>query len=113
MQADMVSDRAENNMFKAEVATLMPLKSRVETLEADVGALKLTTDSYMNVRNRFFAVFLRDKARRVCSQEDHIVIENGNIAAHEGDPLVDATMFEKGYSSRRQDFSTFVWYFMD
>lgn len=103
--------RADIRKLKSEITTLIPLKSgvetlksRVETLETEVSALKLTTDSYMNVRSRFFAVFLRDHSLR-CSPSDYEVIKNGNTSAHEGDPLVDATMFKKRVRSDDKTFS--------
>jgi hypothetical protein len=73
-------------------------------LTADVQALKLSTDSFLTVRSRCFAIFLRDKIQR-CSRTDAKVIKDGNVAAHEGDPLVDAMMYKKGVRSDHRTFT--------
>lgn len=70
------------------------LKGVTETLTNEVEALKMTTESYLSVRSRFFAVFLRDKLLKV-THADKKIIADGNMAAHCGDPLVDAVMFKK------------------
>jgi hypothetical protein len=58
----------------------------------------------MDVRSRFFAVFLRDKVKK-CSRLDRKIIHEGNVAAHNGDPIVDATMFKRRH---RTDTKTYI-----
>lgn len=78
--------------------------AEIKTLKIEVEGLKLTSAAYLDIRNRFFAVFLRDKCRKF-SSADQKAIKEGNCSAHEGDPLVDATMFQKGV---RRDDKTFI-----
>ena len=78
--------------------------SSIAALEADVTALKGTTESYFAVRSRFFAVFIRDKVGKT-SRADQKLINKGNFAAHGGDPLTDAMMFKKRI---RNDDRTFA-----
>lgn len=55
---------------------------------------KATTESYFAVRSRFFAVFLRDRVGNTTRTEQKLINE-GDLAAHGGDPLTDAMMFKK------------------
>ena len=87
--------------LKKEVASH---KTTITSQKDDIVALKATTETYYAARSRFFAVYIRDSGT-VLSQEDRKLIHQGNIAAHEGNPVVDAMMFKR---SIRTDESTFI-----
>lgn len=77
--------------------------ARIATLEVDLMALKATTEAYFAVRSRFFRVFLQDRFGKTTSAEQKLINE-GNFAAHGGDPLTDARMFKQKI---RTDDTTF------
>lgn len=58
----------------------------------------------MRIRNRFFAVFLRDRFN-IVSPANQQIIKNGNQNTHTGNASVDALLFEGGV---REDTGTFV-----
>lgn len=70
------------------------LFNRVASLESVVPLSAVTSESYFAVRSRFFAVFIRDKVGKT-SRADQKLINEGNFAAHGGDPLTDAIMFKR------------------
>lgn len=80
---------------KQNLSLIAENQSSITALESDVAALKGTTESFFAVRCRFFAVFIRDKVGKI-SRADQNLINEGNFAAHGGDPLTDAMMFQKG-----------------
>lgn len=108
MDAILASHESRHASHEMEIAShemkIASLKKEVASQKDDVVALKATTETYYAVRNRFFAIYIRD-SRAVLSQEDRELIHQGNIAAHEGNPVVDAMMFKR---SIRTDESTFI-----
>lgn len=70
--------------------------TKISTLQAEVQGLTLTNTSLRTyLPPGAQPAFLRDKIKKV-SRIDAKVIKDGNVAAHEGDSLVDATMFGIG-----------------
>lgn len=70
------------------------LQDAKENHTNQIASLKGITESYLAVRSRFFAVFIRDKVGKT-SRADQKSISEGDFAAHGGDPLTDAIMFKK------------------
>ena len=83
-------------LIKSNSDQIASLQQKVELPETDLIAFKATTDSYFAVRSRFFAVFLRDRIGKI-NRADQKLINEGDFAAHGGDPLIDAMVFKKGY----------------
>jgi uncharacterized protein (DUF3084 family) len=66
-------------------AQIADLQDRVEILATDV-------EGYHGIRHRFTDTHRRDVPRNVTEQES-IRINEGNIAAHEGDAIIDAMLY--------------------
>lgn len=90
--------------FDVQAARLDAIETRLASHEADIVALKATTQTHYAVRSRFFAEYKRDSGRTL-SPADQDLLRAGNIAAYDGDPVVDAMMFERGYRSDETIFS--------
>lgn len=100
----MMLIKSNSDQIASSSDQIASLQQKVELLESEVNALKATTDSYFAVRSRFFAVFLRDRIGKI-NRADQNLINEGNFAAHGGDPLTDAMMFKKRI---RTDDKTFA-----
>lgn len=100
MMAQIKSNASSIESLKANVTAL---EANVTALEADVAALKATTKSYFAVHSRFFAVFIRDKLGKT-SRADQKLINEGNFAAHGGDPLTHAMMYKKRIRANDKTF---------
>lgn len=100
-----ILERLDDNTDKIASLTIKTSKLEEEliSIRSDLAASKVTSNSYYAVRSRFFAVYLRDKLGKE-TKADHKSIQEGNIAAHEGDPLTDAMMYKKEF---RRDERTF------
>ena len=78
-------------------------KEEIQALQRDVGKLKVTSKGYLQIRDRSLSFFRRDvleDARR----EDIQKIEAGNISAHGGDAIRDASLYRQ---QLRRDELTF------
>ncbi|PUU82432.1 hypothetical protein B9Z19DRAFT_1120757 [Tuber borchii] len=97
--------RTGREMVKdAELATL---KEEVSELKASQQLLKLTTIDYKRVRGRFVSVYKRD-VLKIRTAWDKLIIDSGNVRAHEGDALIDALLYEYNTIGARPDFFVFV-----
>lgn len=76
---------------------------RLVELEDATEQLKLASAAYFNIRSRFFSIFKRDILGNA-TPGDQQIIQSCDIAAHNGDALVDAVMFQNAI---RSDHSTF------
>jgi hypothetical protein len=65
---------------------------RISSLEAQVQVLKGTSEGYLEIRQGFLDTFRRDILKIECAQ----TITVGNEAAHDGDAVADAGLFESG-----------------
>lgn len=81
--------------------------TKIEDLETDLGTtqielrhLKAASDAYFHIRNRWISNFVKNKRKDRLSLLDDEIIESGNIAAHHGDPYIDALLYK---DSRRTD----------
>jgi hypothetical protein len=61
-------------------------------LQHHIRDLKLASEGYRKIRNRFINVYLRDVLGHVTHQE-HQQISDGNNAAHGGDAVADASLY--------------------
>jgi hypothetical protein len=79
------------------------LEVRYDEVETKLSLVASSCDGYLNIRNRFVAVFRRDILEQRSAVDRQIVMD-GNIDSHHGDGLTDALLFEQGM---RSDCSTF------
>lgn len=79
------------------------VEKHCEELEKKLSLVSSSCEGYLNIRNRFLAVFRRDILEQR-SAVDRQVILNGNTSSHDGDALSDALLFERGM---RSDPSTY------
>ena len=105
---------AEREEFRADLQAtktkIANLETAIATLETEVGILKsqnkeliLACDGYMLIRERFLDIFRRDILKSPNAKWT-TAIGAGNAAAHHGDAVTDASLYEKG---RRKDRSLF------
>jgi polyhydroxyalkanoate synthesis regulator phasin len=80
------------------------LQNKVTNLEHQVKDLKLASDGYRRLRNRFINVYRRDVLGDVSHQE-YQQISDGNNAAHGGDAVTDASLYT---SWERNDEDVFI-----
>lgn len=85
---------SQGDDIHTQAAEIQTQAAEIATLKVEVVGLKLSSTFYLQVRSHFSSVFLRDKMQKL-SRADAKLIKNGNISAHEGDSLVDVTMFRK------------------
>lgn len=81
------------------------LSNELSDVKSLLSQLASASDGFMEVRNRFFAVFLRDRFYRE-SKRDHQIIMSGNQVAHTANASMDALLFVD--KKLRDDITTFV-----
>lgn len=69
-------------------------QDEIKELNTKLSLVSLTSDGYLSIRNRFFAVLRRDLLGEI-STADRQAITRGNLFSHAGDALADALLFEK------------------
>ncbi|PUU82416.1 hypothetical protein B9Z19DRAFT_968195 [Tuber borchii] len=79
----------------------------VSELKASQHLLKLATIDYKRVRGRFVSVYKRD-ILKIRTAWDKMIIDSGNVSAHEGDALIDALLYEYNSVGARPDFFVFI-----
>lgn len=70
-------------------------KDELQYHKHEIQCLKLASDGYIKIRQRFLDVFRRDVLKDKSGQSTSS-INAGNIAAHGGDAVTDARIFESG-----------------
>ena len=82
--------KTEENRHKTErlEEELKSLKGRVEILTA-------ASEGYMDIRARFIDVYKRDRHDETPRPVARSIIQAGNIAAHHGDAVGDALLYER------------------
>jgi hypothetical protein len=71
------------------------LKNDIVGLQHHVKDLRLASEGYRRIRNRFINVYRRDVLGHVTHQE-YQQISDGNNAAHGGDAVTDASLYTSG-----------------
>ncbi|KAK2797537.1 hypothetical protein FQN51_008436 [Onygenales sp. PD_10] len=66
------------------------LKDEISDLRETLSELSIQSEGYRQIRNRFLEIFKRDEAA------DNRVINSGNAAAHHGEAVTDAFLYERG-----------------
>jgi chaperonin cofactor prefoldin len=98
LQSEVKSLEARGEDLEGRVKDLedrvKDLEGRVKDLEGTVVILSQCSDGYLQVCNRFFACFRRDKLAEL-SAIDRKAIASENLHAHAGDALVDAVLYDK------------------
>ena len=78
----------------------MTLKITNSRQDAEIRELKETSPIWINIRNRFFAVYLRNSHNNLYkAQSQKSIKEEGDDAAHYGEPVADACLFKRGFRS--------------
>jgi hypothetical protein len=83
---------------------IVGLEQRVADLDAQVKVLKSTSEGYRMIRKRFLDVYRRDVLKEPEAQGTQ-AIKDGNRAAHHGDAVADAGLYESG--EREDEFLLF------
>jgi hypothetical protein len=99
---DMIVKEAANN--KKENAKD---RIRIVNLENRVNVLTLASKGYREIRHRFLNVYRRDILGKVGPQGRENII-TGNKAAHEGDVITDADLYNPKESNTRHDEEVLV-----
>ncbi|KAI9812980.1 MAG: hypothetical protein M1826_002571 [Phylliscum demangeonii] len=102
LEAKTAGLEAESAGLDAELAGLkatLAAKTRARDEELDkmkeeLALLKASSEGYLQIRNRFLAVYRRDVLMNATG-DDRAMIEVGNGAAHDGDPVTDALLYER------------------
>lgn len=82
----------------------MTHEDKIEELETKLSLVSLTSEGYLDIRNRFVSMFRRDRMNQR-SAVDRQAITAENLFSHAGDVLADALLYEK---NMRIDQSTFT-----
>ena len=85
-------------------ARIKELEMDRDTTQVELQDLKAVNDAYLDIRNRFFSVYVRDKEPHSITDQDRKNIREGDRAAHRGDPFTDAIVYKNNI---RTDVSTF------
>jgi len=89
-----------DKLFARNDQEISDLRKMVSDLQAHSEVLKESSDRYMQIRARFLDTFLRD-VEKIPEARWSKAITEGNKAAHDGDAVADANLFESG--SRNDD----------
>ena len=93
---ELLEDRHDmKEMMKRLEAEVGGLRNEVGGLRNEVKDLKLASEGYRRIRNRFINVYRRDVLGHVTHQE-YQQISDGNNAAHGGDAVTDASLYTCG-----------------
>ncbi|KAG0125509.1 hypothetical protein HOY82DRAFT_571598, partial [Tuber indicum] len=127
LEMELSSFKAELNSFKAELSSqqeeissqqektssqqeeLTSFKTQVRELNERVLTLRMSSEGYRKLRNRFLTSF-KSRMLKIQSTMDSEIIQEGNNSAYRGDVLVDATLYissEEGQEEQRNDTFTF------
>jgi len=98
--------RIENQDHKIDTqnARITDLETELGTTQIELRHLKVASDAYFAIRNRWISNFLKNKGKDHLSPRDDEIIKSGDIAAHHGDPYIDALLYK---TSRRSDPSVY------
>ncbi len=107
IEDEITALKAKDTKRAAETSQLQKemLSTRKEMLSTrkDVKRLEQNCEGYLAIRRRFLDVYKRD----VKGLETHTgtrAIKEGNVAAHQGDAIGDATLFERDKRTDRRIF---------
>lgn len=73
------------------------LETQIATMQEVLDQVSSQNSEYLEVRNRFFSVFGRDKLRENLSGTDVQVIQRRNTTSRCGHIIVDAKLFLEGH----------------
>ncbi|KAI9812981.1 MAG: hypothetical protein M1826_002572 [Phylliscum demangeonii] len=86
----------------AESATL---KATVDRVTDELALVKASSDGYLQIRNRFVAVYRR-QVLKDATPDDRGLVDVGNGAAHDGDPVTDALLYQRGIRSDDRTYAS-------
>lgn len=86
------SNRTVLESNRTLLARVSALEGNVGTLEGRVRTLTTSSSAYRDIRSRFLDTFRRD-TRGETSYENTAIIKRGNLRAHGGDCLADASLY--------------------
>lgn len=78
-------------------------KRQLAFLNSRTDTLRQLSDGYLDIRRRFFDIYRRDR-KHPKEKKSTKTIRDGNAAAHDGDAVADAFLFER---DKRTDRTTF------
>ena len=77
------------------------------SLVQQIQDLKRFSIGYQKVRNRFFAIYLRDQFKRApLAPAEQKAISEGSVSMHAGDPVADAQLYKSGWRSDEEVFQS-------
>ena len=95
LERDRTADRQEISAGRQEILTLKATLAIHET--------RVASDGYKDIRSRFLSCYKRRLGLH--DGQDRLIIAAENAAAHGGDALFDASLYQSGV---RSDYDTFV-----
>jgi hypothetical protein len=101
LDAEQKEMKTQQKEMKTQIADLQHQNA---DLQRHVEDLKLASEGYRKIRNRFINVYRQDVLRDVSHQE-YQQIGDGNNAAHGGDAVTDASLYT---SWERHDEDVFI-----
>ncbi|KAI9768333.1 MAG: hypothetical protein M1840_004941 [Geoglossum simile] len=87
--------RVINAKYDTLLRTVSDLQVKISDSQAHAEDLKDSSDGYMRIRQRFLDTFLRD-VEKIPEAKWAKTITAGNKAAHDGDAVADASLFDSG-----------------
>jgi len=93
--------QTQNEAHAKEIESLHKLIAKHKTeselstksMEERIGTLTRSSESYKLMRNRFLSTYKRDYLKNETTA-DTIIIDDGNMSAHGGDVVFDASLYE-------------------
>lgn len=94
--------RIANQDVKIDIqnARITDLETELGTTQIELRHLKAVSEAYFAIRSRWISNYIKNKKHDRLSSIDDEIIKSGDIAAHHGDPYIDALLYK---TSRRKD----------
>ncbi|KAI9825193.1 MAG: hypothetical protein M1826_007050 [Phylliscum demangeonii] len=87
-------EAATAGLEATEAAKSAAWDAELDKVKDELALLKASSDGYLQIRNRFVAVYRR-QVLKDAKPHDCGLIDVGNGAAHYGDPVTDALLYER------------------
>lgn len=101
LKEDNKRSRAENSSYQERT---QDAQSNIETLKGQVRMLITASEGYMDIRARFLDIYKHDWLRELPTPTSRAIIPAGNAAAHKGDAVKDAMLYDLMHVPIHEDF---------
>ncbi|KAI9825192.1 MAG: hypothetical protein M1826_007049 [Phylliscum demangeonii] len=89
----------------AQDAEIDRVKDELALMKDELALLKASSDGYLQIRNRFVAVYRR-QVLKDATPDDRGLVDVGNSATHDGDPVTDALLYQRGIRSDDRTYAS-------